>query len=84
MLAQNQGMLQMIWTIFVTLEILAQMKNSIFQNLIFLKLVFQNFTKYKNKIFKLLLKHSVYGYDPLHKHGEISMFLTLNTKHGFG
>ena len=55
------------------------MKNSIFQTLFF-----QNISEYKNKIFKQLLKHSVYGYDPLHKHGEISMFLTLSSKHGFG
>ena len=53
---------------------MAQTKNSIFQN----------FSKYKNKIFKTLLKHSVYGYDPLHINDEISMFLTLSTKNGFG
>ena len=26
----------------------------------------------------------MYGYDPLHNQDEISMFLTLSTKHGFG
>ena len=83
MLAQNQGMLQMIWTIFVSWKI-GSKQNDIFQNLIFQNLFFQNFSKYKNKIFKLFLKHSVYGYDPLHKHGEISMFLTLSSKIGFG
>ena len=56
-------------------------QNGIFPNLIFQNLFFQNFSKYKNKIFKQLLKHSVY--DPLHKHGEISMFLTLSSKYGF-
>ena len=49
MLAQNQDMLHMIWTIFVSWKKLTQMKNSIFQNLIF-----PNFSKYKNKIFKLI------------------------------
>ena len=39
---------------------------------------------HKNKIFKQLLKHRVYGNDPLHIHGEISMFLTLSSKFGFG
>ena len=78
MLAQNQDMLHMIWTIFVTWKIGSK------QNGIFLNLIFQNFSKYKNKIFKLFLKHSVYGYDPLHKQGEISMFLTLSTNYGFG
>ena len=41
MLEQNQGMLQMILNYFCNLENMAQTKNSIFQN----------FTKYKNKIF---------------------------------
>ena len=40
MLAQNQGMLQKILNYFCNLEILAQNKNGIFQNLIFLKLIF--------------------------------------------
>ena len=68
MLAQNQDMLQMFWTIFVTWKYWLNLKH-IFQNLFF-----QNFSKYKNKIFKQLLKHRVYGYDPLHIHGEISIF----------
>ena len=25
----------------------------------------------------------MHGYDPLHKQGEISMFLTFRSKHGF-
>ena len=37
----------------------------------------------KTRYSKQLLKHRVYGYDPLHKHGEISMFLTLSIKHDF-
>ena len=65
MLAQNQGMFQMIWTIFVTWKNLLETKMYFSKNLFF-----QNFTKYKNKIFKQLLRHSVYGYDPLHKHDE--------------
>ena len=44
----------------------------------------KTFTKYKDKIFKFILEHSVYGYDPLHNHNEISMFLTLSSKLGFG
>ena len=79
MLAQNQGMLQMIWTIFVIWKNWLKWKTVFFQTWFF-----QNFTKYKNKIFKQLWKHRVYGYDPLYKHGEISMFLTLSTKYGFG
>ena len=74
MLEQNQDMLQTIWTIFVTWKFWLKTKT----------VFFQNFSKYKNKIFETLLKHSVYGYDPLHKHGEISMFLTLSSKFGFG
>ena len=68
---------------FCKLEILVQNKNCFPKNMFFQNLFFQNFTKYKNKIFKQLLKHSVYGYDPLHKYGEISMFLTLRSKHDF-
>ena len=26
----------------------------------------------------------MYGYDPLHNHNDISMFLTLSSKHGYG
>ena len=32
----------------------------------------------------IVLKHSVYGYDPLHNQYEISMFLTLSINLGFG
>ena len=64
---------------FCNLEILAKNENCIFPKLVFPKLL-----QIQKQDIKQLLKHSVYGYDPLHKHGEISMFLTLCTKHGFG
>ena len=49
MLEQNQDMLHMIWTIFVSWKYLFKNKNGINPNLIF-----QNISKYKNKIFKQL------------------------------
>ena len=69
MLAQNQGMLQKIWTIFVS------WKNWLKTKTVFFQIDFsKTSSKYKNKIFKQLLKHSAYGYDPLHKHGEYLCF----------
>ena len=49
------------------------MKTCIFQNLVFPK------TSLNTKLDILnSLKHSVYGYDPLHNQDEISMFLTIS------
>ena len=53
MLEQNQDMLQKIWTIFVTLKNWFKTKTVFFQIDFSKNLFFQNFTKYKNKIFKL-------------------------------
>ena len=84
MLAQNQGMLQMIWTIFVSWK--NWFKNKMyFPKLDFSKTYFSKTSpNTKTRYSNYFLKHRVYGYDPLHKHGEISMFLTFSTKHGFG
>ena len=49
---------------------------------IFSKHVFPNLHQIQKQ--DILLKHSVYGYDPLHNQDEISMFLTLSSKLGFG
>ena len=76
MLAQNQGMLQTIWTIFVTWKNWFKTQTVFFQTG-FSKTSLNTKTRYLNNF----LKHSVYGYDPPDKHGEISMFLTLCTKH---
>ena len=78
MLAQDQDMLQTIWSIFVTWTFWLKIKTVFFQN-DFSKTSPNTKTRYLN-----LLKHSVYGYDPLHKQDEISMFLTLSSKHDFG
>ena len=84
MLAQNQGMLQMIWTIFVTWKIWLKLK-TVFSKIDFSKTCFSKTSpNTKIRYLNYFLKHSVYEYDPLHKHGEISMFLTLSSKHDFG
>ena len=49
---------------------------------IFPKHVFLNLHQIQKQ--DILLKHSVYGYDPLHNQDEISMFLVLSIKLGFG
>ena len=75
MLAQNQD--KTIWTIFVTWKFWLKTKTVFFQNWFFQNLFFQASPNTKTRY---LWEHSVYGYDPLHIHGEISMLLTLSTK----
>ena len=58
------------------------MIKTIFQNNIFPKHVFSNLHQIQKQ--DILLKHSVYGYDPLHNQDEISMFLTLSINLVFG
>ena len=50
--------------------------------IIFQNNIFPNFHQIQKQ--DILLKHSVYGYDPLHNQDEISMFLSLSSKLGFG
>ena len=76
MLAQNQGCYKR-FGLFYKLEILAQ-----YENLYFSKTCFPNFFMIQKQDILNSLKHSVYGYVPLHI--EISMFLALSSKYGFG
>ena len=51
------------------------MIKTVFPKQYFSKHIFPNLHQIQKQ--DILLKHSVYGYDPLHNHNEISMFLSL-------
>ena len=53
------------------------------ENLYFSKTCFPNFFMIQKQDIMNSLKHSVYGYDPLHNQDEISIFLVLSKKPWF-
>ena len=70
--------------LFLRYRNLALNQKSYFQNQSSIwKTIFPKLVQIQKQDIKTHLKHSVYGYDPLHKHGEISMFLTLSSKQKF-